>query len=408
MRRTVSRAVLVAVVALVAIPFPARVATPIARPSLGPYRGLGAWIDIYDDAAWDQPAATMQRIATHGVRTLYLETCNFRCDRDLFRPTAMARIVRAAHAEGMSVVAWYLPGYRNVRRDVRRSKKAITFETADGHRFDGFALDVEALEVGDVRERNRRVRVVSRRLRAFVGPTYALGAITPHGEYPWDPFPYRMLSEYFDVFLPMNYFAVRESGADAARRHTAFNIATIRRETSVRNVPIHIIGGVADVMTGREGLAFVRTAREHGVLGASVYDVFTSGPEDWRALQSVPANPRQTPALPVSLAYDAALGNIPGGDRSHPKEVFFRTGGRSGGATLRFDGYAIQAHEVTVLVNWHRVADVRATGQGWAARRLEIPARWLRSGRSNTIGFVADGRYPDWRVWGVRDVSLGD
>ncbi|HWC32425.1 MAG TPA: hypothetical protein VG709_04785 [Actinomycetota bacterium] len=376
------------------------------RPPLLPYRGLGAWIDIYDDEAWDRPAATARTIAARGVRTLYLETCNFRCERDLFRPAAMARLLRASHVEGMKVVAWYLPGFQNVRRDVRRARKAIEFETSDGHRFDGFALDIEAMEDSPVEERNRRVRVVSRRLRELVGAGYALGAITPHGEYPWDPFPYRMLGLYYDVFLPMNYFAVRDSGARAARRHTAFNIRTIREETGIRNAPIHIIGGVADEMNRKEAVAFVRTAREHGVLGASAYDVFTSGPEDWRAMRSVPANPRQSPALPVALGYARPLGNLPFADRTHPKEVFFRLGGRAAGATLRFDAYGIQRDEVSVVVNWRRVGDVRATGGDWKRRRVAIPARLLRDRGPNTIGFIADGRFPNWRVWGVREVRL--
>lgn len=370
------------------------------------FRGLGAWIDIYDDRAWDEPGATVRAIAARGVRTLYLETCNFRCEGDLFRPAAMARLVRTAHEEGMQVAAWYLPGFENVRKDVRRSRKAIEFETADGHRFDAFALDVEALEVFPVETRNRRVRVVSRRIRELVGPGYPLGAITPHGEYPWDPFPYRMLAAFYDVFLPMNYFAVRDSGARAARRHTAFNIRTIREATGIRNVPIHIIGGVADVMNAKEALAFVRTAREHGVLGASAYDVFTSGPEDWRALRTVPANPPQSPALPVSLGYGRALGNLPFADSTHPKEVFFRLGPQAGGANLFFDAYGIQRDEVAVVVNWRRIRHVRPTGNEWTRRRAAIPGRLLRDDGPNTIGFIADGRFPNWRTWGVRDVSL--
>ena len=49
------------------------------------------------------------------------------------RPALVARFLEAAHAQGLAVVAWYLPGFLDVARDVRRSLAAITFRTASGH-----------------------------------------------------------------------------------------------------------------------------------------------------------------------------------------------------------------------------------------------------------------------------------
>jgi hypothetical protein len=377
-----------------------------ARRSLFPYRGLGAWIDIFDDAAWDDPAGTVRSAAERGVRTIYLETCNWRCERDLFRPPRIADFIRAGNANGVRIVAWYLPGFDNLRRDFRRSKRAIEFETSGGQRFDGFALDIESFNVASVTARNRRLLRLSRDIRDFAGPRYPLGAITPPWFYSWEPFPYRALAAQYDAFLPMNYFTVRANGARAARRHTVATIREIRSESGIRNVPIHVIGGIADEMNGRETRALVRTGREHGVLGMSLYDMFTSSGEDWSELAKVPVNPRQDPALPVGLGFGRALGNLPNGDSTHPKEVFFRASGRSGGWTLRFEATGIQPGEVAVIVNWHPVGNVHATGGSWEQQRIRIPARYLRGDSQNTIGFVADGRYPDWHIWGVRDVRL--
>lgn len=251
---------------------------------VAPYRGLGAWIDIYDDRAWNHPVRTTVDLRRRGVRTIYLQTCHFNCDEALFRPTRMARLLRAAHRRGMRVVSWYLPGFVRPKRDLQRSLAAIRFRTGDGHRFDSFALDIEAMGVR-VGVRNRRLVALSRRLRERTGRGYGMGAITPPWFFSWRPFPYRALSRHYDVFLPMNYFSVRGRGPSVARVHTRRNIRLIRRQTGDPAFPIHDIGGLAEDLGGREVRAVVRTDRRHGVLGTSLYDAFTSGPAAWRQLR---------------------------------------------------------------------------------------------------------------------------
>jgi hypothetical protein len=255
-----------------------------ARDRLSPYRGLGAWIDIYDDAAWEHPVRTAVALRRRGVRTLYMETCHFNCPAALHRPTRMAALLRAAHAQRIRVVAWYLPGFVRPQRDVQRSMAAIRFRTADGHRFDSFALDVESLELR-VGTRNRRLKTLSRRIRDRVGHRYALGAITPPWFFAWRPFPYRALARQYDVFLPMNYFTVRGHGAAPARVHTKRNIRRIRRETGYPDVPIHDIGGLAEDLEPGEVRALVRTDRREGAIGTSLYDSFTTDPRGWHRLR---------------------------------------------------------------------------------------------------------------------------
>ena len=50
-----------------------------------------------------------------GVQTLYLETSNWRQSTDIVRPRTLAAMIEAAHAQGIKVVAWYLPSYEPVR-----------------------------------------------------------------------------------------------------------------------------------------------------------------------------------------------------------------------------------------------------------------------------------------------------
>ena len=143
-----------------------------ASASIRSYRGLGAWVDMYDARAWDNPAAALKDMQGHGVRTLYLETANYHLPADsstMFRRSDSGRLIEEAHARGIKVVAWYLPGFKDPAKDYRRSMAAIRYRTPNGQRFDSFTLDIESSIVKDVDVRNSRLRTLSKRLRAAVG-----------------------------------------------------------------------------------------------------------------------------------------------------------------------------------------------------------------------------------------------
>jgi hypothetical protein len=219
------------------------------------------------------------------VRTLYLETCNYNCPEDLHRTPNMERFIHAAHAAGIRVVAWYLPSFDNLHRDLSRTRAALNFQTSLGQRFDGFALDIEARVVSPVGKRNRRIVDLSWKIRRAAGARFPLGAITIPWFYDWGgPFPYRALDEVYDAFLPMIYFGGRGEGPKVALRNAAANFEQIRAGTGEPRTAIHAIGGIADELGRREVQAFVNATERRGGIGVSLYDASTSGPEDWQAL----------------------------------------------------------------------------------------------------------------------------
>jgi hypothetical protein len=169
-----------------------------------------------------------------------------------------------------------------------------------------------------------------------------------------------------------------------------------------------VIGGISDGSTQGEARGFVHAIREQGVIGASYYGYHGTSRAQWWELQRIPANPVQSPALPVRIGYGEALGNIPGGDRSHPKDAVFEAGPLSGAKVLRFEAYDVQPGEVTLRVNWHPVSILPATPSGvWSGELSAVlPARWLNQEGPNYVSFTARGRYPIWRTWGVRTVGL--
>ena len=264
-----------------------------AAPSLEPYRGLGTWVNIYDDRQLAAPEATVAAIQARGVRTIFLETANFKQRADLVRPDRLSRILDAAHARGMAVVAWYLPGFAAGGRDLRRSLAAIRFRSAGGGAFDSFALDIEWSGVTPVSLRNRRALALSDRLRREVGPDYALGAIIPNPrgmelrrDY-WQPFPYAELAGVYDVFVPMVYSTYRGDGARVVTRDVSRSMTILRTATGRPDVPIHLIGGLGDEFSAAEARAFARNVAAYRPIGWGLYDFSVTAPSAWAALRSL-------------------------------------------------------------------------------------------------------------------------
>jgi hypothetical protein len=225
---------------------------------------------------------------------VFLETGNWRlpASSDFADLAADELILEQAHALGMRVVAWYLPGLTNVRLDLRRSRAAIELVTPyTGQSFDGFAADIESTNVGRVAARNRAVGAYSRGLRSIVGVRYALGAIVPDVRSStiapglWPGFPFRALAPSYDVFLPMAYSTVRGRGAAFVYAYTRANVNFVRSATGR---PVHLIGGLSDGLTSGEAAAAMRGARSGGAIGLSFYNFAISLDSAWQALAGFP------------------------------------------------------------------------------------------------------------------------
>ena len=390
---------------------------PVRVGDVTDYQGAGTWVDIYDES-WENPAAAVKTMHARGYRTLYLETSNYGRDSAFAYKAKTEQFLDAADRWGMRTVAWYLPGFRNVDMDYNRSIAAIKLQTNDGNRFDSFALDIEASVVRDADKRSDRMLRLSERIRAFTdgyaGTSYPLGAIIPsprgikYATGYWPRFPYRELMAIYDVIVPMSYFTWKVQGPTRVHWYMTQCFKILRQSSGVSDFPVHMIGGIADETSEAETRAFVRTLREFGAVGGSYYTFPLTKGSQHALLQRLPANPRQTPALPAGLGYDAPLGNVPGLDETHPKEVFFATDGKRGPWLLDYDAYDVQQDEVSIFVNWSKVATIGPGAPGaWTGDRTRrIAGKFLRDSKRNVVQFVAVGNDPSWSVWGVRDVGL--
>lgn len=253
-------------------------------PDISVYKHLGTWVDMYDTEPWKNPEAAIAETKARGATTLYLQTSNWGRTNDMYKPAKIARFIDAGKAQGIKVVAWYVPSFKNLDKDFRRTMKAINFQTTTGNRFDSFAMDIEATEVNSISRRNARLLKLSRWVRGKVGANYAMGAIIPDVQsLYWPSFPYKAVADLYDVFMPMAYFTYRTSGETNVRNYTLANLTTVRERVG-RAVPIHVIGGIAGRTTGRETRGYVSAIVDGGGIGGSYYDLAITTDKEWSKL----------------------------------------------------------------------------------------------------------------------------
>lgn len=268
------------------------------------FRGLGTWVDVYDYGPKFQavtsspPAVTPESVddmARLGVKTLYLQAAqdDTRSEGTLVDRKLVGQILRRAHRQGVQVIAWYLPHFGDVDRDLRYVNAMYRFRT-HGERFDGIALDVEwTNDVKDVAKRNQALIELSTRTRRLVTQV-PLGAIVLEpvliedvNKLYWPDFPWKKLASSFDVWLPMTYWTNRTeaSGWRDGFVYTSENIRRVRKNLGDPNALVHPVGGVADQPLTADTNGFVRAAKEHHAIGWSLYDYVTTSSSAWPRLR---------------------------------------------------------------------------------------------------------------------------
>jgi len=273
-----------------------------------PYRGLGAWVDSFDyaprlQANGNPPPITADSVddmARLGVRTLYLQVANpdGASPDQLTDEVQLREILTRTRSAGLKVVAWYLPGLADVALDTRMVKTINAFRSGTA-RFDTIALDLEYTQgEPDVALRNDNMIEVARNTRKLVGAKRAIGAIV----YPavqtevlnpvlWPGFPYKKLAESVDVWMPMAYYTFRSEPYRDAFRYTDESVTRLRRRLDNDNALVHPIGGIADLTSPEDYVAFLRAVKSTKSIGYSVYDFNTTSSSAWTFLRgtTVPA-----------------------------------------------------------------------------------------------------------------------
>jgi hypothetical protein len=293
-RRALAAVLAVSLLALVVAVLVERRSEAPSRPegawTLLPHEGLGAWVDAYDwtDAlSGGDPTVGLDDIdamADAGVQTVYLQTAHHRVDVDVLEPERLDALIERAHDRGMHVVAWYLPTFLDLDADLARLTAAAELPV------DGLAVDIESVELPDPAERTARLLTLTERLRAAVGPSKVVAAITLSAVQLevlnpqfWPGYPWAELGRRYDAVLPMAYWSIRTGELRAGGRYIGENLDRVRALVG-EDVPIHPIGGIADDVTDEDLAGMVTAIEERGAIGGSLYDWATSTPDQWQAL----------------------------------------------------------------------------------------------------------------------------
>jgi hypothetical protein len=264
---------------------PPAVALVAHHPSLHAVGGKGMWLTTWQDSTVDV-AAVVAKARAAGLRQIWVRTGG--TPQGYYGHHALDQLLPAAHAAGLSVIAWDFPKLSDPVADARRAATTIA-ASYGGQRIDGFSPDIETINEGTFNA-SPRVAVYLSRVRAAAGKNLPLIAtVMRPTDYQLATYPYRAEAPYVDVFAPMVYWSCNEPGALAAE--------SLRPLAKLR--PVHLIGQSYDmadeggrhgVPTGREIWRFLDVAKRSGAVGASLYLYTETKQPQWTALGRYPWN----------------------------------------------------------------------------------------------------------------------
>ncbi|MGH2686944.1 MAG: hypothetical protein ACRDJP_15885, partial [Actinomycetota bacterium] len=214
----------------------------------------------------------------------------------------------------------------------------------------------------------------------------------------------------YDVYLPMAYWSYHATGERGAHDYISRSAGVVRAETGRADMPIHMIGGLADGAEAEESRGFVSAVNAAGLIGASLYDAASSGAEDWTALAGLtfaspePPAPEQEPKERTGLTLGEDLGTygtVEGADRRFEDRVTFEGPPMAGSWELDYEAFGLDAGRGRLVVNGEPAGALPPTGAAWGPRRtIAVPDQLLEDDRANRVSFEGAGE-----AWGVRAVT---
>ena len=264
------------------------------KPVWGAVAGKGMWFTNYQTRHADLTRLVADAKAA-GITHIYAEVAISRWG--FYAPLSLDRLLPAAHAQGIAVIAWVYPTLTNVAADVRMTQQVAIYHTPGGDHADGVATDVE--EVID----SASVYTYGQVIRGLLGPDTLLVDCALH-PFTHANYPYAAVAVSWNVLAPMDYWHSRRSHVYSAQDVTAFvqtSVVTIRaamQSAGVANpIPIEELGqtydmysqdgaGVGRNPTGAEITADLSAAKSLGCIGASYFEWQTATQSQWDALSA--------------------------------------------------------------------------------------------------------------------------
>lgn len=197
----------------------------------------------------------------------------------------LRRLVPAAHAAGISVIAWDFPTLSDPSADAVRAMDAFRAGA------DAFSPDIEAAAEGTYLS-SRRVRYYLSLVRRYAGSRPVVATVPAPDSYWLSFYPYQAEAPFVDAFAPMVYWDCTEPSV--AVQEAIEYLSPLR--------PVAPIGQDFNMASegGRHGLpspleiwSFLYAAHKLGAIGVSLYDIEDGGRSQLDALAAYPWQPLQ-------------------------------------------------------------------------------------------------------------------
>lgn len=246
--------------------------------------GKGMWIWQFHATENGDAAAIADRAARSGLTQVWVRVGD--SQNGFYGADELAAVVPAAHARGLSVIAWGFPYLYDPVADAGWSNAVLAWRTASGDRVDGFSPDIETASEG-VALSAQRVAVYLSLVRPQRANRPLVATVYPPTDHWRSAYPYAAMAPYVDAYAPMVYWECRDPGAAADEAVT--RLAAMK--------PVHVIGqafsfgdvgGRVNQPSTAELDRFMGISRRDGAVGASFWVWQDASGEEWKALAAYP------------------------------------------------------------------------------------------------------------------------
>ena len=256
---------------------------PAHAPALAAISGKGMWLTTWKTSHVDVPKVVAQAKAA-GLTSLWVRTGGSK--QGYYGNPLLHDLLPAAHAAGLTVIAWDFPSMSDPARDAIRARAALKY-TVDGQKVDGFSPDIETINEGTFNNPKRVSYYLSLVRRAARGRPVVATVMRPTDEQ-LQTYPYAAEAPYIDAFAPMDYWSCQEPGALTVRSIQA--LAKFGKPVTVigQSYDMADEGGRPGVPTAAETWSFLDSAKRAGAIGASLWTYEYAGPAQWVPLTKYP------------------------------------------------------------------------------------------------------------------------
>lgn len=246
--------------------------------------GKGLWVWQYHATEAGNAQAIADRAVRAGLAQVWVRVADSR--DGFYGADELAAIVPAAHARGLSVIAWGFPYLYDPAGDAAWTQAVLAWRSPHGEQVDGFSADIETASEGVALSAPRAALYLSL-VRSARDGRPLIATVYPPTDHWLRAYPYAAMAPFVDAFAPMVYWECRDPGAAADE--------AVSRLAAMK--PVHAIGqafsfgevgGRVVQPTKAELDRFMGVARRDGAVGASFWVWQDVSGEEWNALSAYP------------------------------------------------------------------------------------------------------------------------